>query len=151
MNKIGLCSLELKPAADSPTKKRESISSRMDSDHSIKDKSSTKQKRKSKYPALPENERLRCGVVLKKLRKIMTIRHEFVVDNRTMYDYKFRIVRSEDKVLVREIQISSGQQFGLNPNLIAGHSIMLKVIVQEQNLVSDFGGDAVRFDEVLKA
>lgn len=70
----------------------------------------------------------------------MTIRHEYVIDNRTLFDYKLRIVKTEDKSLVREFLIKKGDQFGVNPSHIQRHSIMLQVIDEGAN-AREFIGD----------
>lgn len=73
----------------------------MDRASQLTDESPSKRrpsKKKQKYLLVEkEYEKLRYGVALNQMRKVLTIRQEYVIDNRTMLDYLIRIQSSVER------------------------------------------------------
>ena len=58
---------------------------------------SKKKKKGEKYVAPRNFEKLIYGVILKKMRKTLTIRQEYVLSNNTMYNFVIKIAHQFDK------------------------------------------------------
>lgn len=91
-------------------------------------RSSKGAKRKSKYVNLREYEKLRYGVVLNKMRKILTVRQEYVIDNRTLLDYSIRISHCHEPNIYRDYPLKAGTQFGLLSQYYKTNFISIKLL-----------------------
>ena len=51
------------------------------------------------------NEKLRYGVILNKMRKVLTIRQEYIIENQTLFDFAIRISHTQDSNYFKEYQV----------------------------------------------
>ena len=63
----------------------------MDTDSKRKGQSKQSNRKSKGYALVQEPEEVIYGVTLNKMRKILTIRTPYVIENRTLFDYVIRI------------------------------------------------------------
>lgn len=106
-----------------------------------------KKKRKGEKYVVPRNfEKLIYGVILKKMRKTLTIRQEYVLSNNTMYNFVIKIAHQFEKTISKSYYVKADSQFGINSNNYKNYSISFKV-EKRIDLMSD---EPIKFEEESK-
>ena len=67
------------------------------------------------------------GVFLKKMRKVLTIRQEYVIVNRTLFDFVIKITNKFDKTVTKEYILKVDESFGLNCNYFRNYNIQFRM------------------------